>query len=210
MQDNRIQSVNKVIDLVAQRPTLNSTATTAQSLSAKQKLKLADAWQVLLSRRLVTDPIGSDAHLVFERDMADMTTQQIDMGLLKSRDFTGFFTTPAFREMCKVTAQDLGLPDVMSAMREACCAPYPKDQHQWSHPAVYLAGCAVGWFDMQNKTERELFPIFEQAYDALIKRVMNGEALSMPIPKALPKEVHIPATPERARSAINKLKEMLA
>lgn len=142
--------------------------------------------------------------------MADLTAQQIDTGLAKSRDFVGFFTLPAFRELCRITPQDLGLPDTRSAMFEACTAPYPKDQHQWSHPAVYLAGCAVGWFDMQNRTERELLPIFSHAYEQLVRRVMDGETLTLPIRKALPESVHVPASEETARAKLAKIKELLA
>jgi hypothetical protein len=178
-------------------------------LSAKQKLKLADAWQILLSRRLVTDGVGSDAHMVFERDMADLTPQQIDMGLRKSRDFVGFFTFPAFRELCRITPQDMGLPDTHDAMREACCAQ-DWGSHKWSHPAVYHAACSVGSYDMRHMTTRELFPVFDLAYQQVVRRVLAGEPIEMPIFKALPESVHVPASPEAVKSGLAKLRELLA
>jgi len=147
---------------------------------------------------------------VWEAGLSDMPEAALRMGLHKARDFKGFFTLGEFRELCRITPQDLGLPDTRSAMLEACNAPYPKDQHTWSHPAVYLAGNAVGWFDVQHLTERELFPIFDNAYTQLVHRVLNGEQLSLPIRKALPKEVHVPADPEKGREALRRLKEMFA
>lgn len=143
------------------------------------------------------------------RELADLTDRQIQMGLRKAKDFVGYFSLPAFRELCRISPADLGMPDAMTAMREACNAPFPKDRHSWSHPAVYLAGCAVGWFDMQNKTEKELFPIYDSAYDVLVKRVLAGEPLSMPVPKALPPKVYMPAKQEHARAALSKIRGML-
>lgn len=141
--------------------------------------------------------------------MADMTSAELNHGLAKSKDYTGWFSTPKFREMCRITPEDLGLPDTLTAMREACCARSPKEYAKYSHPAVYLAGCAVGWFEMQNRTERELLPLFEVAYAQLVRRVMAGDDLTMPVCKALPEKVHIPSTPDFARSRINALKEMV-
>ena len=60
----------------------------------------AACWQVLLGRRLVTDPVGSDAFRVFEMDVADLTDTQLKTGLDLAKDFVGYFTIPAFRELC--------------------------------------------------------------------------------------------------------------
>ena len=170
---------------------------------------MAGCWQVLLSRRLVSDPVGSDSYKVFERDMMDLTDIQIRQGIAKAKDFTGFFTFPAFRELCRVSPADLGIPEMLTAMREACNARYPRESQKYSHPIVYLAGCAVGWFEMQNRTEKELIPLFDVAYSQLLRRLINGESLQMPVYKALPESVCVPATEEVARAGINKLKSML-
>lgn len=206
------QTTDSVINLALERAasgTHKPTESSLQALTPKRRKLLADVWQVLLSRRLVTDPVGSDAHLVFERDMADLSDTEIGKGLACSKDFTGWFSFPAFRELCRMTPADLGLPTAREAMREACNAPYPKDQYQWSHPAVYLAGVAVGWYDMQHKSENELLPIYERAYEQLVRRVMSGDKLSLPVRKALPESVFVPASPEKARSTLNSIKELL-
>lgn len=203
-----MQTINAILQQTAQTATPKPTATTSQTLSAKQKLKLADAWQILLSRRLVTDGVGSDAHMVFERDMQDLTPQQIDMGLRKSRDFVGFFTTPAFRELCRITPQDMGLPEVRDAMHEACSAQ-DWQTHNWTHPAIYHAACSVGSYDMRHMTSRELFPLFDVAYQQVVRRVLAGESLEVAAFKALPESVHVPASEESARAKLARIKELL-
>ena len=61
---------------------------------------IAACWQLLLGRRLVSDPVGSDSFRVFENDMADLSDAQLKTGIYLSKDFTGYFTIPAFRELC--------------------------------------------------------------------------------------------------------------
>lgn len=139
----------------------------------------------------------------------DLTERELQLGVRKARDFTGYFTLSAFRELCRCSPADFGLPDPVTAMREACNAPFPKDRHQWSHPAVYLAACAVGWYDMQNRTERELLPLFERAYEAMVRRVMAGERLDTPVPRAIPEKIpqYLDKSENMARCAA--LKELL-
>jgi hypothetical protein len=204
-----MQAINNALDRVDPNKIHSGTATTAPNLSAKQKLKLADAWQVLLSRRLVTDPVGSDAHLVFERDMADLSPMQIDMALLKSRDFTGWFSTPAFRELCHVKPEDLGLPEVHAAYIEAANADGMRDMQKWSHPAVFFAGRETGWFNLRNNTEKECFPLFKRNYEIICARVMAGETLDLPTQKALPSKVFVMADESHAGQVRARLREML-
>ena len=202
-----MQQIGQLINRQGASETNRLTETTLPD-SNRRKL-LAKVWQMLLSRKLVNDPVESDSYKVFERDMSDLSDQELQHGVRKSKDFIGFFTFPAFREMCKISPDDLGVPDMLTAMREACCAQYPREAQKYSHPIVYLAGCAVGWFEMQNRTEKELIPLFDVAYSQLLRRLINGESLQMPVYKALPESVCVPATEEVARAGINKLKSML-
>lgn len=160
---------------------------------------------MLLSRRLVTDPINSDAYRVFEMDMADLSEMQLMRGMEKSRDFVGFFTLPAFREMCRIRPEDYGIPDMREALFEACKA---MPGHQWSHPAVYHAAMAVGSFDLKSKTEKELWPQWEYAYSQVVRKVIDGEDLNIPVPKALPEKVFVPADEAKAVESLGKLKSM--
>ncbi len=166
--------------------------------------------QALSAMRLLSCQPGTTDYAVWEQGLLDIKPADLARGVLKARDHTGWLSLGDFRLLCRATPADLGLPDSRTAMREAACAPMPKDRYAWSHAAVYLTACNVGWYDMQHKTEAELFPIWDAAYAVMCRRVLDGETLTMPIPKALPATVHVPLPPEAARSRLAKIKEILA
>lgn len=188
---------------------LLTESTSRKELPAAQIEALANAWQILLARGLVWAPVGSDEYLVFENDMADLSPQQLAMGIEKAKNFRErVFTTPKFRELCQISPADFGLPDAKTAMYEFCSAPYPKAKQTYSHEIVYLAGAAVGQQAMEHLMEKDLLPLYEYQYQVLIDRLMKGEVLTMPVPKALPKK-HRLADKHVARRNIAKMKECL-
>lgn len=142
---------------------------------------------------------------VWSDGLSDMTERQIRMGVRKAKDFTGYLSLPAFRELCRVSPEDLGIPNIRDAMLEACKA---LPGHQWSHPAVYHAAMAVGSFDLKSKTEKELWPQWEYAYSQVVRKVIDGEDLNIPVPKALPEKVFVPADEAKAVESLGKLKSM--
>lgn len=106
-------------------------------------------------------------------------------------------------------AETLGLPSAYQAYIEACRAPTPKKEYNWSHPIVYYAGAASDWFFLANNPEQVTFPVFKRNYEILLKRLQNGEQISLDVPKALPKEVEIPLTREEHQHYIDNLKALL-
>jgi hypothetical protein len=151
--------------------------------------------------------VGSDAYKVFEMDMDGIGDQAVMMSLKKSRDFTGWFSFPAFREMCRVTAEELGLPDVHAAYIESCMAD---QNHTWSHAAVYHAAKQTGSYELRTRTEKEIFPLFTRNYEIICKRILAGEDMTVETQKALPESVFVPADESKAKDALSKLKNMLA
>lgn len=99
-----------------------------------------------------------------------------------------------------------GLPPAHAAYIEACCAPEPKGQQQWSHPAVYLAGKATGWFELRSETQSDVYPVFKYNYHQLCQRVLHGESLDIHVPKALPESVPQPLTPEENKARMRELR----
>ncbi len=81
-----------------------------------------------------------------------------------------------------------GLPDTLSAYQEACNAPSPKANFAWSHPAVYYAGVASGWQMLSGEPQARMLPLFEQHYQRLCERVMQGETLPNPEQVRLPRQ----------------------
>lgn len=87
----------------------------------------------------------------------------------------------AFAALCEPRPEDLGMPEVSVAWREAAGHAHAPADHQWSHEAVRLAGQAVGWWELthgggETKAAR-LEKTFAREYTALVNRVMRGEEL---------------------------------
>jgi hypothetical protein len=110
---------------------------------------------------------------------------------------------------CQGDPEKFGLIDAHRAYVEACRAPSPKAAYQWSHPAIYHAGCASDWFFLANNPEKTAFPIFERHYLKLCERVMNGEELpALNIP-ALPQEIETPLSKEENAKRMEALRKQL-
>lgn len=96
---------------------------------------------------------------------------------------------PTISEFLKVLRNltgDLGLPAAKHAYEEACLNAERASKHNWTHPAIYHAGKATGWFRLRTEDEPDVFPDFRYNYDVICRRVRQGEELSQPVPVALP------------------------
>lgn len=113
------------------------------------------------------------------------------------------------REFCDPDPRELGLPDAHSAYIEACRAPSPKREQRWSHPAVYRAGVESGWFFLANNPESVALPVFKRNYELLVQRLLDGEDLDVPLPKALPEEISRPLPREEQKARLQKLRAEL-
>jgi hypothetical protein len=109
--------------------------------------------------------------------------------------------------LCKPRAEDIGLPDAHAAYREACQAPSPKSDFNWSHPAVYHAGRESDWFFLAGTPEAKAFPVFKRHYDILCDRVMNGEELEAPLPLALPDKATEALSKDEQLAQLKKLRQ---
>ncbi|MCV6615296.1 MAG: replication protein P [Cellvibrionaceae bacterium] len=110
---------------------------------------------------------------------------------------------------CEGEPAQHGLPAAYSAYQEACSAPSPKAEANWSHPAVYLAGKQAGWFMLASNAEKTAFPIFKQCYEKYCEQVLAGNKLSMPELKALPEEVGEPLSKSENQKRMAALRKQL-
>lgn len=116
-------------------------------------------------------------------------------------------TSGQFIEMCKITPEEMGIPSLEEAYREAATQVHSS----WSHPIVYHAWNNSGSFEMRVLPRSQNFPIFERNYQILLKKMLNGEDLPV-IPKAIEhksEEKPVEVTPERARAGLVALKALL-
>ena len=88
------------------------------------------------------------------------------------------------------------LPEAHEAYLEACRAPSPKANANWSHLAVYHAGKACDWYFLLNNPEYQAYPIFREHYEKVCEKVMRGEQLPAP-QRALPEKID-PAKVDRS------------
>ncbi len=134
----------------------------------------------------------------FDAQRIRMAAQQV----IKQSDFL-----PSIHRFLKALNDPalFGLPSAYDAYIEACRAPTPKANFNWSHMAIYYAGAATDWFLMASQPEDKVFPVFQHNYQILCERVIKGEELEEPVQKALPKET---ATPMSAADNLKKLKSL--
>lgn len=164
--------------------------------------------------RLVSSLVGSTEHRFWINALADLGMPEIQNGMRKARDFTGFFTLPSFRELCRLTPEDFGLPPARSAFDEVYSSNYGK--HPMSHPAVYAAMRETGTWEMQRLEEGECFKRFSYYYELICRRVMAGEEFEQyRPPEALPEKVVVNYTDEQLEEQrqksikqINALREL--
>ena len=116
-------------------------------------------------------------------------------------------TLPEFRALCTPapTTEDLGLPPLDAAYREAALADR---DHQWSHPAVYAATQATGLFELRTLPESKSRPLFERAYEVVPRRVLAGEQFDTPVPRALEK-LPVPARADVVEAALTAIRALL-
>jgi len=141
--------------------------------------------------------------------LSDLSEGQIRMGLVNAKDFREYFNLPAFRDLCKVSPQALGLPEAKLAYIEACQKATPWERQGWSHAAVYAAARETGRFELHSLTEKEAFPLFKLNYEKMIERVVNGEDLNLPTQKVIAEKIPQFLTPDQNKERIEKLKAML-
>lgn len=94
-------------------------------------------------------------------------------------------TISEFVRVLRNLTGDYGLPVAKQAYEEACMHADHASKHQWTHPAIYHAGKATGWFRLRTEDEPVVFPDFRYNYDVLCRRVRSGESLELPVPVAL-------------------------
>lgn len=137
--------------------------------------------------------------------------EQIRYGIERCRQSGSPFmpSVGQFMDWCRPTPENMGLPSVERAYRQACAASHPAADASNLHPAVWHAACEAGLFLLANQPESKSRPVFERAYAITVDMVLHGEPLRE-IPKALPAKATLPSDPETGRSALAEIKRKLS
>lgn len=133
-----------------------------------------------------------DEHGVWGAELAHLAIEHLERGFHRLRreirdaarsGDTAWPPQPAaFAAMCEPRPEDMGMPTVDAAWREACDHSHDPTGWRWSHEAVRMAGQAVGWREIHGTTAQSvrarLESRFARQYGALVNRVMAGEELT--------------------------------
>ena len=131
--------------------------------------------------------------------------QQIDLGMKKARKLAKpwFPSSGEFISWCKPSLEDYGLPSPEIALRRIMGG------QKRSHPVLFLAAQATGMTQIRNMHHKDLMALFSRNYEILCQRFINGEDLSIEIPKALPEKVNIKTSEEQVMINAANLRYLL-
>jgi hypothetical protein len=116
---------------------------------------------------------------------------------------------PTIKGLLKYCNESYGLPDAHAAYLEACRASSPKNEFNWSHPAVYFAGRESDWYFLAGSTEKQAFPVFKRNYELICERVITGEDLRVALPKAIPDTINTPLSNDERKQRMQVLRKEL-
>ncbi|WP_147275183.1 replication protein P [Thioalbus denitrificans] len=155
---------------------------------------------------------GGRAYQTWRRGLRGITPKQLAFGLSRCADRGDDWPPPlpTFRRWCQPTPEDLGLPGLEQAYREAVrmAGQHESIRGDWSHPAIYHAATQCGLFELATLTEAKARPLFERAYQIVCRRTLAGEEFAAPIPRALPTRATV-VDRTAAKAAVGRLKEIL-
>ncbi len=200
-----MRQVNQILDNVIRETEQQGQQTKHSEPPSKEFLKAA---LQELTRMNLLNSVSPELYQTWARGLSDMTERQIKHGIVKARDFTGFFTLPAFREICRISPGEMGIPDCRAAYNE-CFAGGWRHDRAWSHPVVYHTARNTGHYEMQNLSEEKLWPLFKYNYDEMVRRAMDGEVLELPIQKVIPAKIEIPKTQDEIEEQKRLVRETL-
>ena len=83
-------------------------------------------------------------------------------------------------DSCQDIVVGKSCPDALSAYEEACASSYPKNENNWSHPAVYFAGSRTGWERLETQAESQTLPIFKQYFKQVKAEIAQGQEFIIP------------------------------
>jgi hypothetical protein len=161
---------------------------------------------------LISSTMDAGAVKTWSDGLLDMDSSMLKNGLIKARDFKGYMTLPAFRELCRFQPEDFGIPPLQEAFDSLYKTQMGKTGQL--HPVVYQAMLSAGTYELNNLSTKDALRRFEYNYDSACKRFMAGEEM-LPPPEAIPAKVERPKTQQetelsqsKAQEAIENLKKL--
>lgn len=136
---------------------------------------------------------------------------QIQMGIRKASQHRKEFVPPVgvFIGWC-FSPEAFGLPPLERAYAQAVRNTHPAQTEfaRWSHPAIYHAAVAAGFYTLQRLDRALGLKRFGEKYEEQCRRLGRGEALPAVPVAALPERAG-PSTPEVGNAALTEIRNRL-
>ena len=188
---------------------LVSQASKAQISNDKLIARLFMRFAAIFGRRWTsTYPNVKSVELAkreWNEPISQLTMQELKRGVDYCKSHCEW--PPALAEFLRYCREDNTLPTANQAFLEAC---HSAGNHTWSHPVVYHAAKDVGLFNLRTQSEKQTKPQFERAYEIFRRRLMAGEQLDVPVPKALPESSSRKSSPEVAAKYLKIMRDILS
>ena len=139
--------------------------------------------------------VNAGGEVVYKRQLAlalaknYLTTDElIEPALNFYRNNDEWMPTPAqFIKLC-MSRHAQGCPPARDAYLEYV-QNAGKSSHQWTHEIVPAAvRLSKQGYEIRSLPEEKAFLVYERSYQILMDRILKGESIDRPIPKALPTE----------------------
>ena len=140
------------------------------------------------------------------------TLEQVRYAMQRCRQDAADFAPSAGKlvQWCQPTPEMLGLPPLERAYAEACRNVHPcqAPTARWSQAAIYHAAVAAGFSNLQLLPRDAGLKLFGRQYDAVCRRLGEGDVLAPAPVAALPAPARKSA-PEVGRAALSALRARL-
>ena len=199
MNNNGMINVSSMVHQVAQQARDGDFQPHSGVYTAQEFVDRVCAKLRVITKGYVKKMGSAAGEMEFKRQLAlalaenDLTTDEsIEPALNYYRSIKdekeGWCPTPAqFVGACKTRHVD-GCPTAKQAYLEYVLN-YAKPNHKWSHEIVRATvRISKQGYEIKSLPEEKAFLIYERAYQILMDRILKGEPIDTPIPKALPTE----------------------
>jgi len=151
-----------------------------------------------------TSAYGDSDDGIWQQAISGFTFDQVLKGIQVSveKDPSWPPTKGEFVNYCKLSPEDLNLP----SFEKVCKAVFTKD---WFHPIVNEIYSEIGYWDLNNATEKDLRRRIKNIYDDLIFHIGNGDfVFKKPIEKTHRLENNSKPENKSTMSRAEAMKEM--
>ncbi len=113
-----------------------------------------------------------------------------------------------FLDWCNPSGEELGIPDVRVAYKQAVSNSYPGSDKRWDHPAVYTAWRQTGSENLSKLPSAQSYPMFERNYEIIKRRLIAGDPVE-DIPLGIVAETPVRRTSEIAERELENMRAIL-